>query len=75
MELNENSTFSDTLQSAKTNDKRVEVYLKSGECFSGFVGGIGQQCVIITKLDGKTFYDAQVRLEEISAISLQTRGE
>ena len=75
MELNENSSMKDTLQRAQTDKKHVEVFLRGGHCFRGVVSGIGEQHVIIGRLQGQEFFDAQVRLDHISAISLQTRGE
>jgi hypothetical protein len=54
--------------------QRVYVTLKSGNTISGYVGRVGQDVVVIIKVDQPgDFYDALIKLDEIAAISLRMR--
>lgn len=48
--------------------KKVYVTLNSGKAFAGFVKEVGNHFVHLEKLDGKEFFDALIRIEDISAI-------
>lgn len=73
MELNPKIGFSDTLKQVKEQKINVEVYLSGGHCFTGKVLDISDHYVVIGHLVGKEFYDALVRIEDISGISLKAR--
>ena len=53
--------------------KIIIVHLKSGETFQGIVKAVGNNNVHLEKLTGKDFYDALIRIDEISAIEAKFR--
>lgn len=53
--------------------KKVYVTLDSGQTFAGFVKEVGNHFVHLEKLDGKEFFDALIRIEDISAIDAKFR--
>ena len=75
MELNAKASLAEILRQAQAENETIEVYLRSGQSFSGEVIAIGDHSVVIGPLVGKDFYDVQIRIDDISAISLQTRGK
>jgi len=54
--------------------KRVILRLESGEPLEGTVIKVGDSVVHISKLSGKDFYDAVVRIDRISAVIFRVRG-
>jgi hypothetical protein len=59
-------TLADNLKNYMGKD--VVVHLKSGTTLQGYVKAVGNGLVHLEKLKGKDFYDALIRIEEISAI-------
>ncbi len=55
------------------NGKRVYVTLNSGKVFTGLVKEVGEHLVQIEKLVGKEYFDALIRIEDISAIDTMFR--
>ena len=55
------------------NGKRVYVTLNSGKTFSGLVHKVGEHLLHIEKLVGKEYFDALIRIEDISAIDTMFR--
>ena len=54
--------------------QRVYVTLESGHVISGYVGRVGRDVVVISKVDQPgDYYDALIKLDEIAAISLRMR--
>ena len=53
--------------------KDVHVHLRSGKTFQGNVKSIGNIFVHIEKLAGRDFFDALIRIEDISAIEAKFR--
>jgi len=53
--------------------KDVFVHLKSGEVLQGYVKAVGNNLIHLEKLKGKDFYDALIRLEEITAMEARFR--
>ncbi|MFC1885007.1 DUF6897 domain-containing protein [Thermodesulfobacteriota bacterium] len=53
--------------------KNIIVHLKSGKSFQGLVKAIGNNMLHLEKLTGKDFYDALIRIDEISAIEAKFR--
>jgi hypothetical protein len=49
--------------------------LRGGQSFTGKVLEVADHYVILGHLVGKEFFDALIRIEDISAVSLQTRGK
>jgi hypothetical protein len=54
--------------------KRVIVRMDSGENLEGTVSRVGVTLVHISKISGKDFYDAVVRIDRISAVMFKVRG-
>ena len=56
--------------------KDVLIHLRSGKTFQGYVKAVGDQAVHLEKLaGGRDFYDALIRIDDISAIEAKFRGE
>jgi len=68
---NVNSSLADNLKSLI--GKRVYVTLDSGKTFAGFVKEIGNHLMHLEKLDGKDYFDALIRIENINAIDTRFR--
>ena len=68
----------DTAGSIKDNlkiyaGKDVVIHLRSGKSFQGYVKAIGDHFVHLEKLSGRDFYDALIRIEDITAIEAKFR--
>jgi len=68
----------DTASSIKDNlkiyvGKDVVIHLRSGKYFQGYVKAIGDHMIHIEKLSGKDFYDALIRIEDITAFEAKFR--
>lgn len=68
----------DTAVSMKDNlqtyaGKDVVIHLRSGKSFQGYVKAIGDHFVHLEKLSGRDFYDALIRIEDITAIEAKFR--
>jgi len=62
------------LKTAKEKKKPVTLVLKNGNNYTGYVsdvGEMGESNVALTELSGKEFYNALIRLEDISAIEIR----
>ena len=68
---NVNLSLSDNLQSLL--GKRVSITLRSGKNFTGIVKVVGNHLVHMEKIEGKEFFDALIRIENISAIDTRFR--
>jgi hypothetical protein len=53
--------------------KRVTVKTDAGETLEGTVSKVGDQLLHISKLTGKDFYDAVIRLDKITSVVLKVR--
>jgi predicted secreted Zn-dependent protease len=53
--------------------KDVVVNLRSGKTHQGFVKAVGDEFIHLEKLSGRDFYDALVRITDISSIELKFR--
>ena len=72
MGYNVNSSLADNLKSMV--GKKVSVTIVSGKTLSGFVKEVGIHLIHLEKLDGKDFFDALIRIENISAIEAMFRN-
>lgn len=54
-------------------NKDVFIHLRSGKTLQGYVKSVGNGLVHLEKLAGKDFYDALIRIDEISAIEAKFR--
>ena len=68
---NVNASLADNLKSLI--GKKVYVTLDSGKTFAGFVKEVGNHLIHLEKLDGKDYFDALLRIENISAIDTKFR--
>ncbi len=71
MSYNVNSSLADNLKSLV--GKKVIVTIVSGKSLSGFVKKVGNHLIHLEKLGGKDYFDALIRIENISAIEAQFR--
>jgi len=55
--------------------KRVKVKLRSGQDVEGTVSKVGHHAVHLMQLTGMDFYDAAVRLDDISAVIVKVRNK
>jgi hypothetical protein len=53
--------------------KDVLVHLRSGKTVQGYVKSVGNGLIHLEKLSGRDFYDALIRIEDISAIEVKFR--
>jgi len=53
--------------------KNVYIHLRSGKTFQGSVKSVGDHWVHLEKIAGKEFFDALIRLDDISAIEAKFR--
>jgi hypothetical protein len=65
----------ETLQSnlARRSGEKVELILVSGKSLVGTVKEVGTSGVHLSALEGKEFYDALVRIDQVSAIVVRTK--
>ena len=73
MRLDPNLSFKDTLQQAMHGADRVTVHLRGGGTLEGDVGVVADHHVVLAGLADRDFYDAVVRIEDISAIEVRAR--
>jgi hypothetical protein len=59
---------------AENTGKRVIVRMDTGENLEGTVSKVGDSLVHISKISGRDFYDAVVRVDKISAVLFKVRG-
>ncbi len=65
------STIKDNLKIYVGKD--VVIHLSSGKSFQGNIKSIGDHLIHVEKLSGKDFYDALIRIEDITAIEAKFR--
>jgi hypothetical protein len=53
--------------------KDVFIHLRSGKTVQGYVKSVGNGLIHLEKLSGRDFYDALIRIEDISAIEAKFR--
>jgi small nuclear ribonucleoprotein (snRNP)-like protein len=68
---NVDSSMVDNLKSLV--GKKVYVTLDSGKTFTGYVKKVGNHLMHLEKLDRKDYFDALIRIENISAIDTRFR--
>ncbi len=72
MSYNVNSSLADNLKSLV--GKKVSVTVVSGKTFYGFVKEVGIHLIHLEKIEGNDFFDALIRIENISAIEAMFRN-
>ena len=68
---NVNASLADNLKSLI--GKKVYVTLDSGKTLAGYIKEVGDHLIHLEKLDGKDYFDALLRIENISAIDTKFR--
>jgi len=71
--LNVTHPLATNLATIKAADKGARLHLRSGQELAGKLGELGTSWVVIQELVGKEFYDAIVRLEDVTAVSIRAR--
>ena len=71
MSYNVNASMADNLKSLL--GKKVSVTMISGKTITGFVKSVGTHQVHLEKLEGKDYFDALIRIQNISAIEAAFR--
>ena len=71
MSYNVNASLEDNLKSLV--GKKVLVTCISGKTLSGFLKKVGNHLIHLEKLDGKEYFDALIRIENICAVEAQCR--
>lgn len=71
-ELKSAATVKDIL--SENIGRRVIVRLDAGENLEGTVHKVGDGLVHLSKISGRDFYDATVRVDRISAVIFKVRG-
>jgi small nuclear ribonucleoprotein (snRNP)-like protein len=64
-------SLKDNLKSLTGKD--IFINLRSGKIYQGYVKSVGDHFVHVEKIAGKDFYDALIRIEDISAIEAKFR--
>lgn len=54
--------------------KDVYLHLRSGKTLQGYMKSVGDFLVHLEKLAGRDFFDALVKMEDISAVEVKFRG-
>jgi len=70
-EMKTEATVKDIL--TENINKRVTVRLETGENLEGFVSKVGNNLVHLSKITGRDFFDATVRIDKISAVIFRVR--
>jgi uncharacterized membrane protein len=65
------ASLADNIKSFSGKD--VFIHLKSGKTMQGYVKSVGSGLIHLEKLSGRDFYDALIRVEDISAIEAKFR--
>lgn len=61
-----------TLNQFKAENKPVELHLRNGKSFKGYVAETGDHFVVLSKLAGRDFFSALIRVDSIDAVEAQT---
>ncbi len=73
IKLNAEFSMADTLKTFKGSKNRVSLLLRNGISYNGLVLEVGSNFVVISQLSGKDFFDALVRLDDISGLEVKVR--
>ncbi|MGQ0811103.1 MAG: hypothetical protein ACT4OO_07745 [Nitrospiraceae bacterium] len=71
VEFNTSDAIKQTMQQQVS--KRIKLKLASGQGLDGKVVKVGQQAAVLSELAGREFYDAVVRLDQVSAVMIKMR--
>lgn len=68
---NVSGSLKDNLKSLTGKD--IYLSLRSGKIYQGYVKSVGDHFIHLEKIAGKDFYDAFIRIEDISAVEAKFR--
>jgi len=71
MDLKNTDTIKDILE--RNMGKKLELLLKNGKIYTCIIHNIGQFCVHVELLGERSFFDAIIRIDDISTIEFQVR--
>ncbi len=54
--------------------KSIYINLKSGKTYQGILKSVGDHLIHLEKISERNFFDALIRIDDISAIEVQFRG-
>ena len=74
MDIKAEDDFSRTLVQAHEEKAPVEVQTRGGQSLKGLVRAVRKEFVVVGPLPGRDFFDAHVRVADISAICVPVRG-
>ncbi len=75
MELVAAAGLRHNLKTAMNEKVPVRVYVRGAGDLTGRVGGIGEECILLAELAGRSASDALVRIDAITAVELRVRAE
>ena len=75
MSFNVKGTMRDLLTSLLKTKKTVYVILNSGKEYVGIILKVEQSLVVLQTEGSRNFYDAVIRIEDITAVEVKVRGE
>ena len=73
IKLNAEFSMADTLKTFKGSKTRVSLLLRNGISYNGIVLEVGPNFAVISQLSGKDFFDALVRLDDVSGLEVKAR--
>jgi small nuclear ribonucleoprotein (snRNP)-like protein len=73
LDIRQNDTMADFLDGLAGTT--VEVALRSGSTLTGRLTKVHQNLAVLSELRGKEFYDAVIRIEDISAVTVRMRDK
>jgi hypothetical protein len=71
VQFNTGASLADNMKAFVGKD--VFIHLRSGKTFQGYLKSVGNGLVQLEKLAGREFYDALIRIEDISAVEAKFR--
>ena len=71
VQFNTGASLADNLKPFVGKD--VFLHLRSGKTFQGYLKSVGNGLVQLEKIAGRDFYDALIRIEDISAVEAKFR--
>ncbi len=71
MKYNINSSMTDNLRALI--GKKIYVNLDSGKSYAGIVREVGNHLIHLEKLEGKEYFDALIRIENVDSINTMFR--
>jgi small nuclear ribonucleoprotein (snRNP)-like protein len=71
LEVRSGDTMGDLL--TKLVGSSVEVTLRNGTAMSGKLAMVHQHLAVLASLKGKEFYDAVIRIDDVSAVTVRMR--